>query len=105
MSKPIVNNKVSGSNSDQSQEHTNGDMKRGLTKDSSGEDDVESPTRPDGGFSSRTLINAKLDKIQGRTVESTHAKVVVTHMFDTIVESKDPTQDMTLSKIDLNEDN
>jgi hypothetical protein len=98
MSKPIVINKVSGSNSDQSQEHTNGDLKRrgtgGLTKDSSGEDDGRSPTRSkdSNGFSSHTLINAKLDIIQGRTIpDNTHVKAVVPHMFDTIVESKDPT--------------
>lgn len=94
----------------------------GLTKDS--DDDTNntnskietvSPYRSKGdlsGFNSHALINAKLEKIQSKNGSAENLlqikeppineKIFSHHHdhFDTIVESKDPKHDMTMSKID-----
>lgn len=93
----------------------------GLTKDSDDDTnntnskaDIVSPYRSKGepsGFNSHALINAKLEKIQSKNGSAENLlsikdppindKILAHHEhFETIVESKDPKHDMTMSKID-----
>ena len=80
-----------------------------MTKESSIDDDslsridLRSPSRlkdNNGAFASTQLINAKLERIQGKGPSENMTSKLRKAPFESIEESKDPNNELTMSKID-----